>query len=233
MIDMIKVYFANIELLEEKECFSYWLDVMHPMRKEKVLRCKQEIDKKRSLLAGVLLKIALEKEGFNYEALEFALEPHGRPVIKNVENLYFSLSHAGNYALCCISDKPVGADIESKEKSIFKEEKAERMHIMAKKVLSENEYEKFLTCDVLQKACLFLKYWTRKESYSKALGEGLRMEFSNIDTESMEDMFWSDWLEEACFASIYTSQKNCIRIEFITSHGLNSNQSFSYNSHVS
>ena len=211
---MIKVYFANIELLEKKEGFSYWFDAMHPMRKEKVLRCKQEIDKNRSLLAGVLLKIALEKEGLDYETLEFALEEHGRPVLKNIENLYFSLSHAGNYALCCISNQPVGADMESKEKAIFKEEKAERMHTMAKKVLSENEYEEFLRCDETQKACLFLQYWTRKESYSKAFGEGLRMDFSSIDTESMIDVFWSDWLEKDCFASIYTSQEAGREIEF-------------------
>ncbi len=210
---MVKVYFANIELINEPEIFSSWFECMNRIRKEKILRYKQEVDKKRSLLAGILLKLALEREGFCYEKLEFDLEAHGRPIIKHADNIYFSLSHAGSYALCCISDHQVGADMEGTEKAIFKEEKAERMSVMAKKILSEIEYERFQKCDVKEKVSLFLKYWTCKESYSKAIGEGLRMEFSKIDTVLMEEAFWSDWLEEDCFVSIYTEQER--EIEFV------------------
>ena len=212
---MIKVYFAEIGLLEELEVFEAWFASMHPIRKEKILRCKQELDKKRSLLAGILLKMALEREGFVYESLLFEVEAHGRPVLKNVDNLHFSLSHAGDYALCCISDLPVGADIEVMGKSIFEEGKADRMHVMAKKVCSEAEYSEFLEVDVQEKLELFLKYWTRKECYSKAMGEGLRMEFSKIDTILMEDSFWSDWLTKDCFASVYSTQETSIGIELL------------------
>ena len=219
---MIKVYFANVELLNESERFAKGLEVVHPVRQKKVLRCKQEMDKKRSLLAGLLLKLALEEEGFVYETLDFALEVHGKPVIKNAENVFFSLSHTGKYACCCISDQPIGVDIEGKEKSFFKEEKVERLYAMAKKTLSEKEYEKFWDCDDAMKVQLFLKYWTRKESYSKSLGEGIRMDFSNIDTESMENAFWSDWLEEDCFVSIYSAQGNCtgVKIQKISELGI-------------
>ena len=206
--DMIKVYFANIELLNESEYFEKGFEAVHSMRQKKVLRCKQEMDKKRSLLVGLLLKLALETEGYVYETLDFALEEHGKPVIKNIENVFFSLSHTGKYAFCCISDHPIGLDAEGKEKSFLKEEKIERLYVMAKKIFSEKEYEKFLDCDDVRKVQLFLKYWTRKESYSKSLGEGIRMDFSKIDTESMENAFWSDWLEEDCYASIYSAQGN-------------------------
>ena len=200
---MIKVYFANIELLDEPELFSEGLECMHPMRQKKVLQCKQEIDKKRSLLAGILLKIALEAEGYVYEKLDFAIEEHGKPVIKNEDNLYFSLSHAGVYALCCISNQPVGVDLEVCAKSIFMAEKRDRLHAVARKMLSRAEYERFEQADTRQQVQLFLKYWTCKESYSKALGEGLRMKFSDIDTEQMGEVFWSEWLEEDVFLSVY------------------------------
>ena len=210
---MIKVYVANIELLNEEELFSKWFACMHPMRQEKVLRCKQELDKKRSLLTGILLKTALETEGYVYENLDFSVEEHGKPVIKNLENIHFSLSHAGDYALCCISNQPVGADVESMSKAVFQEEKAERIQLMAKKVLSKAEYECFQKCETSQKVQLFLKYWTRKESYSKVFGEGLRMNFADIDTEHRNAFYWSEWLDEEHFVSICTAEEKCLDVE--------------------
>ena len=209
---MIKVYYANIELFDEPELFDKCLKYVHPIRMEKVLRCKREADRKRSLLAGVLLKIAFEREGYSYDTLDFAVEVHGRPVVKNVNKFFFSLSHAGNYALCCMSDQPVGADIEVAEKKVLNREK--QMQAMAKKALSEAEYKHYHLADAQKKTEVFLKYWTRKESYSKAFGEGLRMDFSSIDTEAMGSSFWSDWLEEDCFVSIYAGQECSSGIEF-------------------
>lgn len=204
---MIKVYYANIELLrDEGEC-KIWFKKMQPLRKEKILRCKQEQDKKRSLLAGILLKHALEQEGLCYENLVFEVQKHGKMVLKSPGGYEFSLSHAGNYALCCISSRIVGADIETKERLLFKENAKGRLDAMAKKVLCPGEYEFFLKAKAEEKAELFLKYWCRKESYSKALGTGLQMDFSKIDTEEMDFCFWSDWLDENCFFSIYAEDE--------------------------
>ena len=36
-----------------------------------------------------------------------------------------------------------------------------------------------------------------------------RMDFSKIDTESMNNVFWSSWLESNCFVSIYTKSDAC------------------------
>ena len=144
----------------------------------------------------------------------FEVEEHGRTVLKNVENVCFSLSHAGDYALCCISDCMIGADMECSSKLIFQEAKSKNLQMMAQKVFSTSEYERFEKSDEQTRVQLFLKYWTRKESYSKAFGEGLRMDFSKIDTEEMQDLFWSDWLEEDCFVSIYMGESSSKEIAF-------------------
>lgn len=211
---MIKVYFASTKLLEEPEMFEYWFEKMNAMRKSKILQCRQEQDKKRSLLAGILLRHALEQEGLNYDTLEFEIREHGKPALKSVEGIEFSISHAGNYALCCISDQGVGADIEVMEKSIFQNENPDKLCRMAKKILSETEYTVFSNSDSKKKKSIFLKYWTRKESYSKALGKGLNMDFSKIDTEGFQDSFWSDWIYEDCFASVYTQKETCVGMAF-------------------
>ena len=207
---MIKVYFANTALLENAEQFEKWLCQMHPARKEKIEKCRQVQDKVRSLLAGVLLRYALEQEGLTYENLEFGIAEHGKPVLKSAPDIHFSISHAGNYALCCISDQIVGADIEVMEKRIF--EKEEQLCKVAQKVLSETENKLFFNSNFEKKKQLFLKFWTRKESYSKTVGKGLGMDFSKIDTECCEGTFWSEWLETDCFVSVYTQKESCVGI---------------------
>ena len=48
-----------------------------------------------------------------------------------------------------------------------------------------------------------MQLWTKKESYSKAIRLGLGIDFATIDTEKMEQLYWSDWLEEGYFCSLY------------------------------
>ena len=62
---------------------------------------------------------------------------------------------------------------------------------------------RFHSCDDEEKVDLLMKFWTRKESYSKAIGKGLAMDFSQIDTEEMDKLYWSDWLEEGYYCSLY------------------------------
>lgn len=39
-------------------------------------------------------------------------ETHGKPVLKGCTNLFFNISHSGDYAVCAVSKQPVGIDIE-------------------------------------------------------------------------------------------------------------------------
>lgn len=214
---MVKVYFANIGLLEDAELFEKWLQRMNPVRKEKVEKCRQRKDKFRCLLAGILLRYALEHEGLVYEDLEFGITEHGKPFLKNVSDTHFSISHAGRYALCCISDNVVGADVEVLEKHIFEDE--DKLCKTAKKILSKNEYQMFLDAKFEEKKKLFLKFWTQKESFSKAVGKGLGMDFPKIDELCNEGDFWSGWLREDCYVSVYTPKQ---RLEDMTIQQLNS-----------
>ena len=202
---MLKFYYADITLLEETEVFDAWLSKVNTQRREKVLRCKQQKDRQRSLLAGVLLRYALEMEGMEYDSLKFARTNGGKPYLESHENLHFSLSHAGDYAGCLLSDAPVGIDIEHKEKAIFQTEKSERLLSMAEKCLAPAEWDLWKECK--EPAEKFIEYWTRKEAYSKAVGKGLGMDFSKIDTETNRQDFWSVWIADGYCVSIYDSKR--------------------------
>lgn len=199
---MLKVYFGHTSLVEDPEVFIRSLEMVKENRREKVLALKQLEDRKRSLLAGVLLKQAMEKEGLEYEALEFGLSPEGKPYLMTGPKLYFSLSHAGDYAACVLSDKPVGVDIESTSRVVFQPGKMEKLDAMAKKCLSEKEMEIYMAADKAEKRDLFVTYWTRKEAFSKAVGKGMGLDFAAIDTEADIAYFQSDWVKEGYMLSI-------------------------------
>ena len=181
---MLKVYYGHIQLVKNKQVFDKWLKKMDNNRREKVLRCKNEVDQQRSLLAGILLQYGLGNDRF-------------------AKQVFYSISHSGNYVMCVLSDRRVGIDIENKFRSVFSEAKEEQLRKIAKKCLTMGEEIRFETCDEDKKVDLMLHYWTRKESYSKAIGMGLGIDFSTIDTEKKDALYWSDWLEEGYYCSLY------------------------------
>lgn len=181
---MLKLYYGHIQLVKDPLVFEKWFNQMNSERKEKVLRCRNEVDKQRSLLAGILLQYGLKQDRF-------------------AKQVFYSISHSGNYVICVLSDRRVGIDIENKFRSAFSEAKIERLEKIAKKCLTMGEEIRFFNCDDEEKADTLIRFWTRKESYSKALGIGLAMDFSQIDTEKMDELYWSDWLEEGYFCSLY------------------------------
>lgn len=198
---MLKVYYANICLLKEKAVFHTIFEKVNIQRREKVLRCKNETDKLRSLMSGYLLRVALEREGMAYEDMLFSVEKNGKPVIDTKPSVHFSLSHAGDYAVCVISDQNVGVDIETKIKSFFSQE--ERLKSIAQKILTKEESEQFAHAAKEVKVELFLQFWTRKESYSKADGRGLGIGLEQVFTQTKE--FYSQWLDKDTYLSIYAA----------------------------
>ena len=181
---MLKIYYGHIQLVKDPLVFDKWLQKMNSERQEKVFRCKKEFDKRRSLLAGILLNYGLENNRF-------------------AKQVFYSISHSGNYVVCVLSDRRVGIDIENKFRSVFSESKEEQLDRIAQKCLTMGEEIHFQSCESYEKTEMLMNFWTKKESYSKALGKGLAMDFSKIDTEEMEGLFWSGWLEEGYFCSLY------------------------------
>jgi len=208
---MLKLYYANIDLIQEESVFCELLEKVNIQRREKVLRCKHEKDKLRSLLAGYLLRTALEREGFVYDELEFLIDTNGKPALKSVPEVFFSLSHAGEYAVCLISDRNVGMDVETKTKPLFKEGKKDKIVAIAEKILSNQEWEQFTNAANEEATELFLQLWTRKECYSKADGKGLKIELNAIETNT--DRFFSKWLDENSCLSIYVEDGNFLDLQ--------------------
>ena len=197
----MRLYVAEIGCLDDSWVFESYLCKVNEQRRTKVLRCKNEEDRKRTLLAGALLSFGLEREGLCYENLEFATTSEGKPYLVSNPDVHFSLSHSGKYAVCVIADHNIGVDVENRQRKLLSEGKPEKILAIARKSFSDREYQVFANSSGEEQIEMFLKCWTRKEAVSKAYGKGMAMDFSKICKP--DEKFLSFWLNEEYYISVY------------------------------
>lgn len=90
--------------------------------------------------------------------LTYRYGAHGKPYLANFPDLFFSLSHSGDYVLCAVADREIGADIQQERK-----EQGERI---VQKYFTDGEREWYLAAsgDAVRKS-RFYRLWAGKEAY--------------------------------------------------------------------
>ena len=119
-------------------------------------------DRRGSLEARLLLCDALKRRGAAFPAI-ISRDPLGKPRLEN-SDMFFSLSHSGDYACCAVSDAPVGVDIQRVG--------ADRSKV-AGRVFSESENAFLAALPDGVRADAFYRLWVLKESLVKATGKGV------------------------------------------------------------
>lgn len=98
----------------------------------------------------------------------------GKPYIKELPEVHFSISHSGIWWCCAIADKTVGLDVQ--EKRTRNQEKLARRFFHPDEVawLEKHGFEHFC------------RLWTYKESYVKFTGKGLTegMDYFSVVSDS-------------------------------------------------
>lgn len=90
----------------------------------------------------------------------------GRPLLAGTRGLAFSLSHTGRLAVIAVTARPaIGVDIERCGRRISSG--------LMRRVLDEHELALVLATPAGRREEAFLRHWTVKEAYVKALGSGL------------------------------------------------------------
>ena len=152
-------------------------------------------------LAYLLLEEML-KRNFPEEAYSMFLHGHpkyarttqGKPYLADFPKIQFNISHCPACVACAIGKEPAGVDVE--RRFPWKETLVRRVcHPKEREVLEglKNPEEK--------QACLN-RIWSRKESYLKYLGIGLRCdlrEFCVLEPEMVH-------LEDCCFLELQTDR---------------------------
>lgn len=178
-------------------------------RREAVLRLKFEDGKRLSLAAGLLLaEVAKEKLGLSPEEIEIGRTEEGKPFIKGHEDFYFNLSHSGEMAVIAYGDEPVGIDVEKVRFRAGDED-------VAKRFFTENELLYILNGRDYDEAAAerFFRVWTRKESYLKLLGYGLKKELKSFDVtepETVPGYGYAEYMDGEYIVTVCASEKTII-----------------------
>lgn len=119
-------------------------------------------DKKLSAMTELLLQYALKERYGQHVKLEIATTSSGKPYFKDMQGIYFNLSHCQEGVACAISDQPIGVDIQNV---------VDCDEIMLKMVCTDEELEEVKMVPDMNQA--FTRLWSMKEAYFKCIGEGI------------------------------------------------------------
>lgn len=122
----------------------------------------REIDNVRHLIGLLLAEYGREilmDDGITLIKQEKGRKPYYVDSFKKF-GLEFNISHSGNIVACAIAYAPVGLDLE-------------KVRIYPREIVYDFFCEEEIVYS-LQNERNFYKLWTRKESYLKATGEGIR-----------------------------------------------------------
>lgn len=192
----MKIYLLNVgELIREsnESRITELLPKLDEARREKVLTAKTPGTRGAELGAGLLLQKAVQDRldqkadygavwGVSLDgvlctvsglasqlkaplALTYRYGEKGKPFFKEIP-LFFSLSHSGDYVLCAVSRREIGADIQKLQPvDVLK---------LSRRFYSEPECLALERCaDEKEMQRLFFELWSRKEAWGKLTGKGV------------------------------------------------------------
>lgn len=169
------------------------LQLLSEEKRERLHKMKCRSEYNRILFGDLLVRHILSGvTGHAPEQLHFLRGPYGKPHSADHPAVHFNLSHAGDYAVCAVSDGAVGIDVEQTGK-------CERM--LARQFFHQREAD-FL--DSLPESLypeFFFRLWTLKEAYLKYRGTGLSAALNSVSFIGTDGIFYTHGFEpELCTA---------------------------------
>ena len=145
------------------------LPLLSEQRREQCLKFKHEQGRKTCAAAYLLLCEGLRQEYGFTEPPVFEYGEHGKPSIVGHPDIFFNMSHCKEAAICVLSDKPVGVDIESMRR--YRES-------LARYTMNDEEMAQILQAE--RPDMEFTRLWTLKEAVLKRSGEGIRNDMKHV-----------------------------------------------------
>ena len=176
---MIEIYAMKMYEKIDDANYQRLLLCVSEEKQSRIKRFVNREDALRTLLADILIRVIIHnKINVSNEAINFVKNKYGKPFLKDISNFYFNLSYSGKWIVCAIDDKPIGVDIENIRHVDFD---------IAKQFFSEEECIDLFTKKGLDRLRYFYDLWTLKESFIKALGEGISIPLNSFTIKINEN----------------------------------------------
>jgi 4'-phosphopantetheinyl transferase len=134
-----------------------------------------------AVFRGALRTILGTYLGLPAAALPLDAAPGGKPRLRPGTGPApaFNLTHAEDFGLLAVAGRPVGVDLETAAAARFGAR-------LAPRILSPIERAHYDALPPAAQAGALLRFWTRKEAYLKATGEGLALAPSAVSVDAGE-----------------------------------------------
>lgn len=99
---VIRILIGDVRKLERDPLFQEGLERVSRYRREKILRLHFRRDRNLSLGAALLLDRQLATCGMREKDMTYSENAYGKPSLRGCPDIRFSLSHAGDYAVCAV-----------------------------------------------------------------------------------------------------------------------------------
>ena len=122
--------------------------------------------------AHSLLRECLKKRGIDYNEKSAEKNALGKPYLPQYPEVHYNLSHADGIAACIVSCSECGIDCERIRPL--------RERVM-KRAFSESEKALIEKAPENERDMMFIRLWTLKEAYGKAIGKGIAYPMNKTD----------------------------------------------------
>lgn len=175
---MLKTYLINIDKNLEKDIFDSLLNYVSEDKRAQIHRFYHFEDSQRALIGNLLSRYVICRNlNIKNSDIAFDKNQYGKPFLVGQNRFDFNISHSHKWVVCAVSDYPVGIDVEVLKSTQYD---------IAKRFFSEDEYAQLQKQPENEKQAYFIKLWTLKESYIKAVGKGLSIPLDSF-TVSVEN----------------------------------------------
>lgn len=195
---MIKVLSIILDQRLDNNIFNEMLNKISTDKADKIKKSRFYQNKANKLLGDILVRYLICKNtNLTNNELKFSQNEFGKPYLVN-QHMHFNISHSKNIVAVAISDTPIGIDIENIKIRTFELD-------IAKKYFCPNEYDA-----IINKQHSFTSIWTKKESYIKFMGEGLKIPLNSFDVfaKSKNFSFTNIYIHDDFVCNICSSQTN-------------------------
>lgn len=155
---------------------SKYRQIISEDEKERVNRYRFAKDQRNALITRAFIRCILAKYS-NTAASDFTFgkNEHDKPfLLNNIENISFNLSHTDGLIACTIHQgASIGCDVENNERN-------NDILNIADRYFSKQETAKLFSLPSEDQSNAFFHYWTLKEAYIKACGQGLAISLQDF-----------------------------------------------------
>ena len=188
MDEKILGLYAEIKVLEQENLFRHFFMQLSKERQQKIENCKTHAGQLQSLGAWSLMNYGLQTCAGRCERDSMiAYGVHGKPYLRAETQIFFNLSHSGDYVLAVFAPVEVGCDIQKRVERTQNTRMAERFFTRQEQC-------------AMKQGTDFFRIWARKESYLKWCGDGMARDLRSVDVTAsvgmdgtcFEDMAFQD-----------------------------------------